>query len=201
MCAARVRLRILEIFVPYDCRVAAKLKNSGDWWGTFRASSRLLSTSLRIAIQPAVAARLALTILAAMACMQNVGVWAQQAAPSGVDIAVFAAKRFPQAVRSGDLIHRVILQPTESRSVLGHVVLVIQLDNGRQSIVMALGGMWGFDARNIAVPLDAMVIVGQEMEVLDFTPEQLRDFPTYNGRGRPLGADEIIHVGLAHPSH
>jgi hypothetical protein len=39
------------------------------------------------------------------------------------------------------------------------------------------------------------------MEVLDFTPEQLRMFPTYVGAGRVLDADDIIHVGLAHPSH
>lgn len=46
-----------------------------------------------------------------------------------------------------------------------------------------------------------MVLLGEEMEVLDLTPEQLHLLPTYAGAGRVLDADEIIHVGLAHPSH
>ena len=202
MRAAQARLRILEIPVPYDCRVAGKSKVSGNGWGTLRASARLLATFVRIAMQPAAPPpKLVLAAVMALACLQNSGAPAQQAAPPGVDLVTFAAKRFPQPVRVGDLIHRSVLEPTESRSLLGHVVRVIQLDEGRQAIVIAYGGVWGLGARNIAVPLDAMVILGEEMEVLDLTPAQLRGFPTDIGAGRVLGADEIIHVGLAHPSH
>jgi hypothetical protein len=39
------------------------------------------------------------------------------------------------------------------------------------------------------------------LEVLDFTPQQLEQFPIYSGSGSVLGSDEIIHMGLAHPSH
>jgi hypothetical protein len=66
---------------------------------------------------------------------------------------------------------------------------------------MKYGGTWGIGGRDIAVPLDAMVLLGRELEVLDLTPEQLRGLPTYGGAGRVLGADDIIHMGLAHPSH
>jgi hypothetical protein len=46
-----------------------------------------------------------------------------------------------------------------------------------------------------------MVLLGSELEVLDFTPQQLGAFPPYDGTGSVLGTDEIIHMGLAHPSH
>jgi hypothetical protein len=56
-------------------------------------------------------------------------------------------------------------------------------------------------SHKIAVPLDAMVLLGSELEVLDFTPQQLEHFPIYTGSGTVIGADQIIHMGLAHPSH
>ena len=104
-------------------------------------------------------------------------------------------------MRVGELIHRTVLQPTESRSVLGHVVRVIRLDDGSQAMVMTYGGILGFGSRDIAVPLDATVLLGDEVEVLDFTPDQLSKFPTYGGADHVLGPAEIIKMGLAHPSH
>ena len=125
---------------------------------------------------------------------------AQEAAPPGADLATFAAKRFPQPVRDGDLIHRTVLAPVESRRILGHVDRLIRLDSG-PAIVMTFGGFMGFGGHKIAVPLDAMVLLGSELEVLDFTPQQLAHFPIYDGSGTVIGTDEIIRIGLAHPSH
>lgn len=202
MRAAQNGLRILEIPVPYNCRVAGDSKVSGDWWGTMRASTRLLLTFLRVALQRGSTLPKVLSVaLAGFACLHYIGAWSQQPAPAGVDLAAFAAKRFPQPVRVGDLIHRTVLQPEESRPVLGHVVTVIRQGDGSQAIVIKFGATWGFGGRDIAVPLDAMVLLGAELEVLDLTPEQLRALPTYGGAGVALGADEIIHMGLAHPSH
>jgi hypothetical protein len=124
----------------------------------------------------------------------------QEPAPPGVDLATFAAKRFPQPVRVGDLIHRAVLEPVESRRILGHVEQVVRLD-GAPAIVMSFGGFLGVGSHQIAVPLDAMVLLGAELEVLDFTPQQLAQFPVYHGSGSALAPEEIIHMGLAHPSH
>jgi hypothetical protein len=129
------------------------------------------------------------------------GAAAQQAAPPGVDKVSFAARRFPQPVRVADLLHRTVLEPVESRRILGHVDRVIRLDGGKEAIVMTFGGFLGFGEHRIAVPLEAMVLLGDELEVLDFTPQQLREFPAYSGMGNVLDAEEIIHMGLAHPSH
>jgi hypothetical protein len=76
----------------------------------------------------------------------------------------------------------------------------VHLDDG-PAIVMNFGGFFGVGGHEIAVPLDAMVLLGTELEVLDFTPQQLAHFPVYKGSGRALGSEEIIHMGLAHPSH
>jgi hypothetical protein len=138
----------------------------------------------------------------AAAWLCNAAAIAQQPAPAGVDLRTFAAKRFPQPVRVGDLIHRAVLEPVESRRLLGRVNRVIRRADGADEIVIEFGGFWGIDRRNIAVPAEAMVLLGDELEVLDFTPQQLRRFPTYNGAGSTaLGADEVIRMGLAHPSH
>jgi len=139
--------------------------------------------------------------LLAIGWLGAAGAMAQEAAPPGVDPATFAAKRFPQPVRVGDLLHRSVLEPVESRRILGHVDRVIRVEGGKEAIVMTFGGFLGFGAHRIAVPLAAMVLLGSEVEVLDFTPQQLAAFPAYDGRGSVLGTEEVIHMGLAHPSH
>jgi len=143
---------------------------------------------------------LALTILGV--CFLAGAAPAQRAAPPGSDLRAFAAKRFPQPVRVGDLIQRTVLEPVESQPILGHVVDVVRLANQQLAIVIKYGGFWGFGGRDIAVPAEAMVLLGQQLEVLDFTPQALGAFPTFKtGAGTVLGPDEVIHMGLAHPSH
>ena len=144
--------------------------------------------------------RLALSILGV--CFLSAAAPAQQAAPPGSDLRAFAAKRFPQPVRVGDLIQRTVLEPVESQPILGHVVDVVRFPNQQLAIVIKYGGFWGFGGRDIAVPAEAMVLLGQQLEVLDFTPQALGAFPTFQaGTGTVLGPDEVIHMGLAHPSH
>ena len=46
--------------------------------------------------------------------------------------------------------------------------------------MIAYGGLLGFGSRQIAIPVDAMVLVGQIMEVVAYTPKQLAHFPTFS---------------------
>jgi hypothetical protein len=127
---------------------------------------------------------------------------AQHPAPPNADLAALAARRFPQPVRVGDLINRTVLQPLESRPVLGRVAQVVRVSNGKEEIVMRHGGFFGFGGRCIAVPIEAMALLGNELEVLYYTPQQLNALPTYTGAGTaPLAADDVIRMGLARPSH
>ncbi len=110
--------------------------------------------------------------------------------------------RFPQPVRVGDLLGRSVLQPVESQAVLGTVRELIRGADGALAVVMDFGGFLGFGTRRIAVPVDAMVLVGDVMEVVAFTPAQLRAFATFDPAGTtPVPPDTVIKVGLAKPSH
>jgi hypothetical protein len=122
--------------------------------------------------------------------------------PPGMSLAESAAMRFPQPVRAGDLPGRDVLLPVESQDVLGHVRQLVRDSQGQIMVVINFGGFFGFGSRPIAVPVDAMVLVGQDMEVVAFTLEQLRQFPTFSPSGMiPVADDAIIKVGLAKPSH
>ncbi len=127
---------------------------------------------------------------------------AGQALPSQAELAAQSARRFPQPVRVGDLLHRAVLKPVESQDVLGHVDQVLRGPDGAVSVVMRYGGLLGLGTHPIAVPLDAMVLVGQVLEVIGLTPRQLRELPAYQGGdGVELPDDAVIKVGLAKPSH
>jgi hypothetical protein len=122
--------------------------------------------------------------------------------PPGMSLANSAAMRFPQPVRVGDLPGRDVLQPVESQNVLGRVQDVVRLHDGTVAIVMTIGGVFGFGARPIAVPVDAMVLLGPDMEMVALTPRQLLGFLTFLPAGsESIPADATIKVGLAKPSH
>ena len=122
--------------------------------------------------------------------------------PAGMSLAESAAMRFPQPVLVGDLLHREVLRPVESQDVLGRVRELVRDSSGRILVVIDFGGFLGFGSRPIAVPVDAMVLVGRDMEVVAFTPQQLRQFPTFSPSGiTAVSGDTIIKVGLAKPSH
>ena len=159
----------------------------------FNAIARLLGR------QPAACAR---DTLVAIMLLAGAGASAQQPAPPGMGLAEAAAKRFPQPVRVGDLIGRPVLRPLESQPVLGHVRQVVRTGDGTVDVVLDYGGLLGFGGRLIAVPADAMVLLGAEMEVVDFTPKQLDALATFDGGGTmAVPPQDTIRVGLARPSH
>ncbi len=141
-------------------------------------------------------------MLVAVMLLVSAAASAQQPAPPGMSLAEAAAKRFPQPVRVGDLIGRTVLRPLESQPVLGHVKQVVRTQDGAVDIVLDYGGLFGIGGRLIAVPVDAMVLLGAEMEVVDFTPKQLDALATFNGNGvTAIQPQDTIRVGLARPSH
>ena len=122
--------------------------------------------------------------------------------PPGMSLAQSTAMRFPQPVRVGNLIGREVLRPVESQDVLGRVRRLVRARDGQIMVVVDFGGFLGFGTRPIAVPLDAMVLLGQDMEIVAYTPQQLRKFPTFSPSGTTdIANDTVIKVGLAKPSH
>jgi hypothetical protein len=127
---------------------------------------------------------------------------AQQMKPAEMSLDTAAARRFPQPVSVGSLLNRTVLRPVESQEILGRVDQIVETPDGTISVVVAYGSIFGFGARRIAVPIKAMVVLGEYMEILDFTPQQLNDFPTYDGTSlKAIDSSRMIKVGLARPSH
>jgi len=122
--------------------------------------------------------------------------------PPGMSMAASAAMRFPQPVRVGDLLHRDVIEPVESQNYVGKVEQVVSASNGSLAVVITVGGFLGFGSRSVSVPVDALVLLGNVVEVDAFTPAQLRQLPIFSPVGTvPLAPDAIIKVGLAKPSH
>ena len=125
-----------------------------------------------------------------------------QPPPAGMSLERSNAMRFPQPVRVGQLLGRVVLRPVESQTVLGHVRGVVRDPGGQVVVVMSFGGFLGLDTRLVAVPLDAMALLGDVVEVVAYTLPQLRGLPTFTTAGTtPVPADTVVRVGLAKPSH
>jgi hypothetical protein len=119
-----------------------------------------------------------------------------------MSLAASTAMRFPQPVRVGDLIDREVLRPVESQDVLGRVRRLVRDRDGQVMVVVDFGGFLGFGARLIAVPIDAMVLLDQDMEIVAYTPQKLREFPTFSASDiSDIASDTIIKVGLAKPSY
>ena len=126
---------------------------------------------------------------------------AQQPALPASALAERAARRFPQPVRVGDLLRRQVLRPVEQQDVLGRVAGVVRRSGG-VLIVMDLGGVLGLGTRPVAVPVEAIALLGEYVAVMDLTPVQLRTLPTFDAAGStPLLPDEVIRVGLTRPFH
>lgn len=122
--------------------------------------------------------------------------------PPGMSLADSNAMRFPQPVRVGDLLHRLVLRPVESQDIIGRVHAVRRDAQGQIMAVINIGGFYGYGGRLIAVPVDAMVLLGQDMEVVAYTPAQLARFPTFSAQStQPVPDDATIKIGLAKPSH
>ena len=146
------------------------------------------------------AARLLAALLLAASVPLAAPVLAQEATQQ-------AARRFPQPVRVGDLIHRQVLRPVERQTVLGRVEGVARRADGAVLVVVdARNAGWrgalGLGARPVAVPSDAMALLGEYLALVDLTPDQLRALPTFDPAGTaPVPAGDTIRMGLVRPFH
>lgn len=130
-----------------------------------------------------------------------------QEPPPAASEAARAAQRFPQPVEAGTLIHRQVLRPVEKQDVLGRVSAVVRRPDGALLIVVdardaGWRGVLGLGARPVAVPADAMALLGEHLALMDLTPEQLRARPTFDPAGTaPVPPGDTIRMGLVRPFH
>lgn len=113
-----------------------------------------------------------------------------------------AARRFPQPVRVGDLLGRQVLRPVEEQTVLGRVRGVARRADGALLIVVGEGGVLGFGSRPVAVPAEAVALLGEYVALVGLSPEQLRALPTFESTGAaPVPANDTVRIGLVRPFH
>jgi PRC-barrel domain len=105
-------------------------------------------------------------------------------------------RRFPQAVRVGDLIGLPVLDD-DSRT-LGHVRRVVRTPQGKIKLIVAYGGFLGFGARLVAVPIEVVGILGRQLASLDMPRQEYARAPTWQDTGdSAVPNDDSIRVALA----
>lgn len=113
-----------------------------------------------------------------------------------------AAKRWPQPVRTGDLPGRYLLEPVPWQTVLGRVAGLARTREGTLLVVVNAGGLLGYWTRPVAVPVEAVALLGEHVALLDLTPAQLSALPTFDASGTaPVPPDELVRIGLTRPFH
>lgn len=138
--------------------------------------------------------------LALLLAVTSVPAFAQSALPTPAVLAERTAKRFPQPVRVADLLGRNVLQPEESQPVLGRVQSLTRRPDGGVDIVIRTGTTFGMGGRPVAVPIEAMALLGEHVALLDYSPAQLAALPTAQP-GTAIPPTETIKVGLVKPFH
>jgi hypothetical protein len=129
------------------------------------------------------------------------------AVPARAQEVAHTARRFPQPVRAGDLIHRQVLRPVEQQTVLGRVGGVARRADGAVLVVIdardaGWRGALGLGARPVAVPSEAMALLGEHLALMDLTPGQLLALPTFDPAGTaPVPPGDTIRMGLVRPFH
>jgi PRC-barrel domain len=105
-------------------------------------------------------------------------------------------RRFPQAVRVGDLIGLPVLDD-DSRT-LGHVRQVVRTAQGKIKLIVAYGGFLGWGTRLVAVPIAVVGILGRQLASLDMPPKEYAAAPTWRDAGdTAVPNDDGIRIALA----
>jgi hypothetical protein len=104
-------------------------------------------------------------------------------------------RRYPQAVRVGDLIGLPLLDDQDRP--LGRVKSVVRTAGDKIQLIVPYGGFLGWRQRLVAVPIEVVAIAGRQLAALDMTRAEFRAAPAWNDpQSRPLSASETIRVGL-----
>jgi hypothetical protein len=115
-----------------------------------------------------------------------------------------AASTFPQPVKVGDLAGRTLLEPDEAQRILGRVARmpVVTGPDGATSLIVDRGGLFGLGATTVAVPKDALALLGEHVVLIGLSPEAFAALPAYAPQGfTATPADTTISMGIVGPFH
>lgn len=105
-------------------------------------------------------------------------------------------RRFPQKIRVGDLIGLPVLDDNDV--TLGHIQQMVRNPQGKIKLIVSYSRWFGWNGRLVAVPIEAVAILGRQLASLDMQPQDYAAAPTWSGGDdRVIPNDEIIHVAIA----
>ena len=105
------------------------------------------------------------------------------------------ARRFPQKVKVGDLIGLPVLD--DDNATLGHVQQVVRSPEGKIKLIVTYSRWFGWFGRPVAVPVEAVAILGKQIASLEMPPAEYEKAPTWMaGTDRPFRESEIIRIAL-----
>jgi PRC-barrel domain len=104
-------------------------------------------------------------------------------------------RRFPQPVRVGDLIGLPVLDDNDS--TIGFVREVVRTPEGKVRLIVSYSRWFGWFGRPVAVPIEAVVILGRQLASVDMQPSEYAAAPTWQANdAHILPNDEKVLVGL-----
>ena len=119
-----------------------------------------------------------------------------EAFPQDESLEAKMARRFPQKVKVGDLIGLPVLD--DDNSTLGHVHQVVRSPGGNIKLIVTYSRWFGWFGRPVAVPVEAVAILGKQIASLEMPPAEYKKTPTWvAGTDRPLPESETIRIALA----
>jgi hypothetical protein len=103
--------------------------------------------------------------------------------------------RFPQKVRVGDLIGLPVLDDNDV--TLGNVQKVVRTPEGKIRLIVSYSRWFGWFGRPVTVPIEAVVILGRQIDSVDMQPEEYEKALTWSaGNDQTIADDEIIRIAL-----
>jgi hypothetical protein len=104
-------------------------------------------------------------------------------------------RRFPQPVRVGDLIGLRVLDDDDL--TIGFVRQVVRTPENRIELVVSYGGWFGWGARDVAVPIEVVAILGRQLASIDMPRSEYATAPTWRrADATALPNDASIRVAL-----
>jgi hypothetical protein len=105
-------------------------------------------------------------------------------------------RRFPQPAIVASLIGLPLID--ENARTLGYVRRVVRTRQGAVKLIVAYGGLLGWGARLIAVPIEVVGIAGRQLVSLDMPASDYIAAPTWQPDGEQVVPDNAsISVALA----
>jgi hypothetical protein len=105
-------------------------------------------------------------------------------------------RRYPQAVRVGDLVGLPVLD--DNSRTLGYVRAVVRTSQNKIELIVDCDGWFGWDTRPVAVPIEVVGIQGRELVSLDMPRAEYAAAPAWRQTDETVLADaDSVSVALS----